>query len=147
MSCCKVTPVCLSFAGKCWRCFTNTLVTLRHYAFSRQHRTKFSEDVYAFVLWRYVAVQIWRVKELFVPGIVASTIKCEFDRTTRSTGVHQGQKQKCCSLSHFLIQVQQDASGPGNSQTLGCLWTNIHRCTWMLNWTEKPNVSFPLRAN
>ena len=27
-----------------------------------------------FVLWRYVAVQIWRVKELFVLGIVASTI-------------------------------------------------------------------------
>ena len=50
-------------------------MTLRHYAFSRQHWTKFSEDVYAFVLWRYVAVQIWRVKELFVPGIVASTIK------------------------------------------------------------------------
>ena len=38
-------------------------------------RAQFSEDVYAFVLWRYVAVQIWRVKELFVPGIVASTIK------------------------------------------------------------------------
>ena len=50
-------------------------MTLRHYAFSRQHRTQFSEDVYAFVLWRYVAVQIWRVKELSVPGIVASTIK------------------------------------------------------------------------
>ena len=49
-------------------------MTLRHYAFSRQHRTQFSEDVYAFVLWRYVAVQIWHVKELFVPGIVASTI-------------------------------------------------------------------------
>ena len=38
------------------------------------YRPQFSEDVYAFVLWRYVAVQIWRVKELFVPGIVASTI-------------------------------------------------------------------------
>ena len=50
-------------------------MTLRHYAFSRQHRTQFSEDVYVFVLWRYVAVQIWCVKELFVPGIVASTIK------------------------------------------------------------------------
>ena len=50
-------------------------MTLRHCAFSRQHRTQFSEDVYAFVLWRYVAVQIWRVKELFVLGIVASTIK------------------------------------------------------------------------
>ena len=47
---------------------------LRHYAFSRQYRAQLSEDVYAFVLWRYVAVQIWRVKELFVPGIVASTI-------------------------------------------------------------------------
>ena len=52
-------------------------MTLRHYAFSRQHRTQFSEDVYAFVLWRYVAVQIWRVKELFVPGTVASTIKLD----------------------------------------------------------------------
>ena len=62
MSCCKITSVCLSFAAKCWRCFTNVLMTLRHYAFSRQHRTQFSEDVYAFVLWRYVAVQIWRVK-------------------------------------------------------------------------------------
>ena len=49
-------------------------MTLRPYAFSRQRRTQFSEDVYAFVLWRSVAVQIWRVKELFVPGIVASTI-------------------------------------------------------------------------
>ena len=49
-------------------------MTLRHYAFSRQHRTQFSEDAYAFELWRYVAVQFWRVKELFVPGIVASTI-------------------------------------------------------------------------
>ena len=36
------------------------------------------EDVYAFVLWRYVAVQIWRVKELFVPGIVSSTINRTF---------------------------------------------------------------------
>ena len=52
-------------------------MTLRHYAFSRQYRTQFSEEVYAFVLWRYVAVQIWRVKELFVPGIVASTINSE----------------------------------------------------------------------
>ena len=49
-------------------------MTLHHCAFSRQRRAQFSEDVYAFVLWRYVAVQIWRVKELFVPGIVASTI-------------------------------------------------------------------------
>ena len=51
-------------------------MTSRHYAFFRQHRAQFSEDIYAFVLWRYVAVQIWRDKELFVPGIVASTIKC-----------------------------------------------------------------------
>ena len=75
MSCCKITSVCLSFAAKCWRCFTNVLMTLRHCVFSRQHRTQFSEDIFAFVLWRYVAVQIWRVKELFVPGFVASTIK------------------------------------------------------------------------
>ena len=53
-------------------------MTLRTDAFSRQHRTQFFEGVYAFVLWRYVAVQIWRVKELFVPGIVASTIKQYF---------------------------------------------------------------------
>ena len=49
-------------------------MTLRHYAFSRQHRMQFSEYFYAFALWRYVIVQIWRVKELFVPDIVASTI-------------------------------------------------------------------------
>ena len=73
MSCCKITSVCLSFAAKRWG-FTNSLMTLRHYAFSRQHRTQVSEDVFVFVLWRYVAVQIWRVEELFVPGIVASTI-------------------------------------------------------------------------
>ena len=33
-----------------------------------------SEDVSAFVLLRFVAVEIWRVKELLVPGIVASTL-------------------------------------------------------------------------
>ena len=38
------------------------------------YRAQFSKEAYAFVLWRYVAVQIWRVKELFVPGIFASTI-------------------------------------------------------------------------
>ena len=48
-------------------------MTLCHCVFSRQH-------VYASVLWRYVAVQIWRVKELFVPGIVASTIKGTRDK-------------------------------------------------------------------
>ena len=30
------------------------------YAFSRQRRAQFSEDVYAFVLWRYVALHICR---------------------------------------------------------------------------------------
>ena len=50
-------------------------MTSRRYAFSRQCRAQFYEDVYAFVLWRFVVVKIWRVKELFVPGIVASTIK------------------------------------------------------------------------
>ena len=49
-------------------------MTLRYYTFSRQHRTQFYEDTYAFVLWHFIAVQIWRVKELFAPGIVASTI-------------------------------------------------------------------------
>ena len=38
-------------------------MTLRFYAISRQHWAQFSEDVYAFVLWRYFAVQILRVKE------------------------------------------------------------------------------------
>ena len=48
---------------------------------SRQHRTQFSEDVCAFELWRYIAVQIWRVKELFVLGIVASTINnCTYEK-------------------------------------------------------------------
>ena len=53
-------------------------MTLCHNAFSRQRREQFSEDVYAFVLWRFVVVQVWRVKELFVPDIVASTIKSDF---------------------------------------------------------------------
>ena len=57
-------------------------MTLRNYAFSRQHRTQFSEDVYAFVLWRYVAVQILRVKELFVPGIVASLVMMRLAQPT-----------------------------------------------------------------
>ena len=45
-----------------------------HYVsfFSRQRRAQFSKDVYVFVLWRYVAVQIWHVKELFVPERVIS---------------------------------------------------------------------------
>ena len=61
MSCCK-NNLWLSFLLR------NVVAhkTLRHYAFSRQQRTQFSEDVYAFVLWRYVAVQIWRAKELFL---------------------------------------------------------------------------------
>ena len=50
-------------------------MTFRRYFFSRQHRAQFSEDVYALLLWRYITVKIWRIKELFVPGIVASTIK------------------------------------------------------------------------
>ena len=52
-------------------------MTLRHYASSRKHRTQFSESVYSSVLCRYVAVQIWRVKELFIPGFVASTLQEE----------------------------------------------------------------------
>ena len=62
-------------------------MTSRHYAFFRQHRAQFSEDIYAFELWRYVAVQIWRVKELFVPGIVASTIKWYFYRLLMLKGL------------------------------------------------------------
>ena len=64
-------------------------MTLRHYVFSGQHTTQFSEDGYAFVLWRYVTVQIWRVIELFVPGIVASTIK-----------------PKLWSLNYWLFTIQ-----------------------------------------
>ena len=37
-------------------------MTLRNYAFSRQRRAQFSEDLFAFVLWRYVAVQIGLLK-------------------------------------------------------------------------------------
>ena len=56
----------------------------------------------------------------------------------RSTGVNPGKKQKCCSLSCLWFRVQRYTSGPGNSQTLGCLWTKHHRCTYMWNWTETP---------
>ena len=41
-------------------------MTLRNYAFSRKRRAEFSEDVYAFVLWRYVAIQIWRYLSLLL---------------------------------------------------------------------------------
>ena len=54
-------------------------MTLHNYAFSRQPRAHFSGDIYACVLWCYVAVDIWRIKELFVPGIVASTINITFN--------------------------------------------------------------------
>ena len=65
---------------------------------------------------------------------------------SRSTEVNPGKKQKCCSLSCLWSRVQRDTSGPGNSQTLGCLWTKHHRCTCMWNWTETPTVSSRLRA-
>ena len=41
---------------------------------------QFYEDfyMYAFVLWRYATVQIWHKNELFVPGIVASTLDITF---------------------------------------------------------------------
>ena len=51
--------------------------------------------------------------------------KYEVDRPSRSTEVNPGKKQKWCSLSCLSSQGQRDTSGPGNSQTLGYLWTNI----------------------
>ena len=65
---------------------------------------------------------------------------------SRSTEVNLGKKQKCCSLSCLWSRVQRDTSGPGYSQTLGCLLTKHHRCTCMWNWTETPTVSSRLRA-
>ena len=58
---------------------------LHHYAFSLQHRAQFSEDVYVFILWRYVTLQICPIRELFVPGIDESTlnIKIYFYITTK----------------------------------------------------------------
>ena len=97
--------VCLCFAAKCWRCFTNTLMTSRHYAFSRQHRTQFSEDVYAFVLGHFVAVQIWRVKELFVPGIVASTIKSVRKAYKRPNGLISSTVQEYLAMSFFKVAL------------------------------------------
>ena len=48
---------------------------LRNYAFPSNAAHSFlNEDVYAFLLRRYVAMQMWRVEELFVPGIVTSTL-------------------------------------------------------------------------
>ena len=73
---------------------------LRHYAFSRQYRTQFFEEVYAFVLWRYVAVQIWRVKELFVPGIVASTINTKvLYHTVQGRITSKGEKDDFFAIS------------------------------------------------
>ena len=42
----------------------------------------------------------------------------EVDSPYRSTEVNLGMKQKCCFLSCLWSQVQQDTSGPCNSQTL-----------------------------
>ena len=40
-------------------------------------------------------------------------------------------RSRSVALCRVLSQVQRDKSGPGNSQTLGCLWTKHHRCTYM----------------
>ena len=50
------------------------------------------------------------------------------DRPTRLTGENLGKKQKCSSLLCLWSQVQQDTSGPGFSQTVGGLWTDVHVC-------------------
>ena len=55
--------------------------------------------------------------------------KSDVERPSRSTEVNPGKKQKCCSLSCFLSQVQRDRSAPGISQTLGYLWTKHHQYT------------------
>ena len=72
--------------------------------------------------------------------------KYEVDRPFRSLEVNPGKKHKCCSRSCLWSQVQRDTFGPGNSQTLGCLWTKHHRCIDMWNWTEMPTVSCRLWA-
>ena len=60
----------------------------------------------------------------------------EVDRPSRSTKVNPGKKQKWCSLSCLWSHVHWHTSGPGISQTLGCLWTKHHRCTYMWNWNH-----------
>ena len=71
-------------------------MTLGNYAFSRQRRAQFFKDIYTCVLWRNVAVHIWRVKELFVPGIVASTIKVCLTCIL---------KYKCFYMLHFFLCI------------------------------------------
>ena len=141
MSCCKIISVCLSFAAKCWRCFTNALMTLRHCAFSRQHRTQFSEDVYAFVLWRYVALQIWRVKELFVPGIVASTSSVGRAPDLRSEGC--GFESNCGQEFFILYFVASDALLAG--RLVPCKWNQAWRPSKVYRCIERDKDNFKSR--
>ena len=89
-------------------------MTLRHDAFSRQHRT---QDVYAFVLWRYVAVQIWRVKELLVPGIVASTIKEKHAHNVlfNVTGTPWRRGNRCALLCDVIVTNVNEQKGVPDS--------------------------------
>ena len=58
-------------------------------------------------------------------------LKSRVYHPSRSTRVYPGNEQ--------CIQI----SSPGNFQTMGCLWTEYHRCTCIINWSEMPTVSFP----
>ena len=79
---------------------------LHKYAISRKCRAQFSEDIYAIVPWHYVAVH---VKELFVPGIVASTLN------KKPKGPHIVHLSTMCHLflgqgAHFCLLI-----GPNNT--------------------------------
>ena len=51
-------------------------------------------------------------------------------------------KQKCGPMSCLDFQFW-----PGNSQTLGCLWTKYHRYNCMWKWTELQLVHFLWEQN
>ena len=79
--------------------------------------------------------------EIEIVTFVIKSWKYEVDRPSQSTKVNPGKKEKYCSLSCLWSQVQRGSSDQGNSQTLCCLWTKNHQCTFMWNWTGKPTAS------
>ena len=78
-------------------------MTLRHYSFLHQRSSlKTSMHLYCDV---YVAVQIWRFKELFVLGIVASTINV----TSNDISVIYVTAQRCAGGLKKKSDIRSDS--------------------------------------
>ena len=68
------------------------------------------------------------------------------DRHSRSTGVNQSKKQRCCSPSCLWSQAQRDTFDPDISQSLGYWLTIRHRYICMWSWTEMLIFFFPVES-